>query len=131
MDRRSVLKSGGAALLGLGLAGCRSAGRMSPATRPSLRLALPPVVASWDRIIRTTIVLRSHRAAGFNDSAEKLDGKPVIHTYGHGGARHSLGWGTGVLAAELALEHPDRQDAVIGCGTVGLTAARQLQPRGF
>jgi glycine/D-amino acid oxidase-like deaminating enzyme len=42
-----------------------------------------------------------------------------------------LGWGTGLLAAELALEHPDRRAAVIGCGTVGLTAARQLQRHGF
>jgi glycine/D-amino acid oxidase-like deaminating enzyme len=42
-----------------------------------------------------------------------------------------LGWGTGLLAAELALQHADRRAAVLGCGTVGLTAARQLQRRGF
>jgi len=64
-------------------------------------------------------------------SAEKLDGKTVVHNYGHGGAGHSMGWGTGLLAAELALAHSDRRAAVIGCGTVGLTAARQLQRRGF
>jgi glycine/D-amino acid oxidase-like deaminating enzyme len=75
--------------------------------------------------------LRPHRPAGFNISAEKLDDKTVIHNYGHGGAGHSLGWGCGVLAAELALEHASRRAAVIGCGTVGLTAARQLQRRGF
>ena len=131
MDRRSALKSGGAALLGLGLAGCRSAGRLSPATRPTVRLALPPVNASWDRIIRTTVGLRPHRPAGFHVSAEKLDDKTVIHNYGHGGAGHSLGWGCGLLAADLALAHPDRRAAVIGCGTVGLTAALQLQRRGF
>src|SRR5688500_1402047 len=131
MDRRSALKSTGAALLGFGLAGCRSAGRMSFATRPTLRLALPPVIASWDRIIRTTVGLRPHRPAGFNVSAETLDQKTVIHNYGHGGAGHSLGWGTGLLAAELALAHPDRRAAVLGCGTVGLTAALQLQRRGF
>src|SRR5688572_3659835 len=131
MDRRSALKSTGAALLGLGLAGCRSAGRISPATRPTRRLALPPVIASWDRIIRTTVGLRPHRPAGFNVSADKLDAKTIIHNYGHGGAGHSLGWGCGLLAAELALEQPARRAAVIGCGTVGLTAARQLQQRGF
>ena len=131
MDRRSALKSTGAAVLGLGLAGCRSVGRMSPATRPTPRLALPPVIASWDRIIRTTVGLRPHRPAGFNVSAEKLDDKTVVHNYGHGGAGHSLGWGSGLLSAELALAHPDRRAAVIGCGTVGLTAARQLQRRGF
>jgi glycine/D-amino acid oxidase-like deaminating enzyme len=35
------------------------------------------------------------------------------------------------LAAEIAMQHGDRQAAVIGCGTVGLTTARQLQRRGF
>ena len=132
MDRRTALKSGGAALLGFGLAGCRTMGRTSaPATRPTIRLALPPVVASWDRIIRTTVGLRPHRPAGFNVSVAKLDDKTVVHNYGHGGAGHSLGWGCGLLAAELALEQPARRAAVIGCGTVGLTAARQLQRRGF
>ena len=132
MDRRTVLKSGSAALIGLGLAGCRTVSRASaPVTRPAIRLALPPVLASWDRIIRTTVGLRPHRPAGFNVSVAKLDDKTVIHNYGHGGAGHSLGWGTGLLAAELALEQPDRRAAVIGCGTVGLTAARQLQRRGF
>jgi D-amino-acid oxidase len=61
----------------------------------------------------------------------KLDDKTVIHDYGHGGAGHSLGWGTGYLVTERALEHETREVAVIGCGTVGLTAARQLQRHGF
>jgi glycine/D-amino acid oxidase-like deaminating enzyme len=43
----------------------------------------------------------------------------------------SLSWGTGQLAAEMALEQPDRRAAVLGCGVVGLTTARQLQRRGF
>ena len=132
MNRRTAIKSGGAALIGLGLAGCRSMGGASArAGRPAIRLALPPVLASWDRIIRTTVGLRPHRPAGFNVSVAKLDDKTVVHNYGHGGAGHSLGWGTGLLAAELALEQPERRAAVIGCGTVGLTAARQLQRRGF
>jgi glycine/D-amino acid oxidase-like deaminating enzyme len=92
---------------------------------------LPPVQASWDRIIRTTVGLRPHRPSGFNVSAAMLDAKTVIHDYGHGGAGHSLGWGCGQLVAELALSHADRRAAVLGCGTVGLTAARQLQRRGF
>jgi D-amino-acid oxidase len=57
--------------------------------------------------------------------------KFLVHNYGHGGAGHSLGWGTGAMAADLALQQPARSVAVIGCGTVGLTAARQLQRRGF
>jgi glycine/D-amino acid oxidase-like deaminating enzyme len=131
MDRRTALKTGGMALAGWAIGGCASGRPRGPGSAARARLDLPPVQASWDRIIRTTVGLRPHRPAGFNVGAEKLDGKTVIHDYGHGGAGHSLGWGTGALAAELALLHPDRRAAVIGCGTVGLTAARQLQRRGF
>ncbi|MGQ0736842.1 MAG: FAD-dependent oxidoreductase, partial [Acidobacteriota bacterium] len=133
MNRRTALKTGGMALVGLGVGGCATRRPAPPNVRGRVRrrLDLPPVNASWDRIIRTTVGLRPHRPAGFNLKAEPFDGKTVIHNYGHGGAGHSLGWGTGALAAELALAHGDRRAAVIGCGTVGLTAARQLQRRGF
>jgi glycine/D-amino acid oxidase-like deaminating enzyme len=103
-----------------------------PATagrRPPVKLA--PVNASWDRIIRTTVGLRPHRDPGFVLKADKLDDKLLVHNYGHGGAGMSLAWGTGLMAAELATEHQARQAAVIGCGSVGLTCARQLQRRGF
>ena len=43
----------------------------------------------------------------------------------------SLSWGTGRMAAEMALGHDSRRAAVVGCGAVGLAAARQLQRRGF
>jgi glycine/D-amino acid oxidase-like deaminating enzyme len=131
MDRRTALRTGGMALVGLGIGGCASSRSARRGSAGQVRLDLPPVHASWDRIIRTTVGLRPHRPAGFNVSAEKLGEKTVVHNYGHGGAGHSLGWGTGLLAAELALLHPDRRAAVIGCGTVGLTAARQLQRCGF
>jgi glycine/D-amino acid oxidase-like deaminating enzyme len=86
---------------------------------------------SWERIIRTTVGLRPYRESGFRLAAERLDDRTVIHNYGHGGSGMSLSWGTGYLAADLAVEHPDRRAAVIGCGIVGLTSARQLQRRGF
>ena len=130
MDRRALLKTGSMAALGLGFGGCAArAPRAAPAARSAL--TLPLVKASWDRVIRTTVGLRPHRPSGFVVRAEKFDAKTVVHNYGHGGAGHSLGWGTGSLAADLAVEHPDRRVAVLGCGTVGLTAARQLQRRGF
>src|SRR5437867_3962315 len=55
----------------------------------------------------------------------------LIQNYGHGGAGMSLSWGTAYMAAELAMEHGERRATVVGCGAVGLTAARQLQRRGF
>jgi hypothetical protein len=129
MDRRSAIRTGGLALLGLGAGGCAARGPAQTSGRPRVNLA--PIHASWDRIIRTTVGLRPHRPTGFNLSAQRFDAKTVIHNYGHGGSGHSLGWGTGAMAADLALAHESRRAAVIGCGTVGLTAARQLQRRGF
>ena len=132
MNRRSAIKTGGMALLGLGFGGCRTVSPLDsrqPRPRPALQLA--PVRASWDRVLRTTVGLRPHRESGFVLRAEKLDAKTLIHNYGHAGAGMSLGWGCGVLAAEFALQTGARRAAVIGCGSPGLTAARQLQRRGF
>ncbi len=131
MDRRSLLKAGGIGVVGLGFGGCASSAVGTALVRPRRIVNLVPVEAAWDRIIRTTVGLRPHRPSGFVVRAERFDDKTVVHNYGHGGAGHSLGWGTGYLATELALEHGDRRVAVIGCGAVGLTAARQLQRRGF
>ena len=134
MDRRTLLKTGSMAALGLGLSSC-AAGASQPAslTRPLTRppIVLAPIRASWDRVIRTTVGLRPHRPSGFLLKAEKFDAKTVIHNYGFGGAGISLSWGTGALAADLALEQGNRQAAVLGSGAVGLAAARQLQRRGF
>jgi glycine/D-amino acid oxidase-like deaminating enzyme len=86
---------------------------------------------SWDRVLRTTVGLRPHRDSGFVLRAEKLDAKTLIHDYGHAGAGMSLAWGCGVMVAELAQETGEKRAAVLGCGSPGLTAARQLQRRGF
>jgi glycine/D-amino acid oxidase-like deaminating enzyme len=118
------------AALGFGLSGCATTTKPKlDARRPPV--SLPPVHASWDRVIRTTVGLRPHRDAGFVVKADKLNDKLLVHNYGHGGAGMSLAWGTGLMAAEFATEHQARQAAVIGCGSVGLTCARQLQRRGF
>lgn len=133
MKRRTLLKVGGMAALGLGFGGCASKTSRAVATpaRPVRLINLAPVRASWDRVIHTTVGLRPHRPSGFVVKAERFDDKTVVHNYGHGGTGLSLGWGTGLLAAELAMAHAERRAAVIGCGVVGLTAARQLQRRGF
>ena len=92
---------------------------------------LAPIDLSWDRVIRTTVGLRPYRESGFVVRADRLDEKTLVHNYGHGGAGMSLSWGTAALAADLAMPHPDRRAAVIGCGIIGLTTARTLQRRGF
>jgi D-amino-acid oxidase len=130
MQRRTFLTTGSMAAVGFGLSGCAGNPKPNLAVKRS-PVHLPPVNAAWDRIIRTTVGLRPHRDAGFVLKADKLDDKLLVHNYGHGGAGMSLAWGTGLMAAEFATEHQARQAAVIGCGSVGLTCARQLQRRGF
>ena len=129
MDRRTMLKRSGAGLLGLAAAACAPGGARVGVVRP--RRVLVPVRASWDRVIRTTVGLRPYRPSGFVLEGERLGGKLLVHNFGHGGAGMSLSWGTGRLAAEMALERPERTAAVVGCGVVGLTTARQLQRMGF
>lgn len=119
------------AAVGFALEGCapKAAKPQLAPRRP--RLNLPLVSASWDRVIRTTIGLRPHRPSGFVLKADKLDEKTIVHNFGHGGAGMSLSWGTGSMAADLALAHSERRAAVLGSGVVGLTSARELQRRGF
>ncbi len=137
MNRRDFLGTGLTALSALA-AGCAtrktkaavpSALAPQPNVRPAPNLAIPRI--NWDRVIRTTVGLRPHRDSGFVLKAEKFDEKTVIHDYGFGGAGMSLAWGCGSMVADLALEQSDRRAAVLGCGSPGLTAARQLQRRGF
>jgi D-amino-acid oxidase len=132
MNRRSLLQLGGMAALGFALEGCAPRSSAKPQLAP-LRPAiqLPLVKASWDRVIRTTIGLRPHRPSGFVLKADKLDDKMLIHNYGHGGAGMSLSWGTASMAADMALAQPARRAAVLGAGVAGLTAAHELQRRGF
>jgi glycine/D-amino acid oxidase-like deaminating enzyme len=82
-------------------------------------------------VIRTTVGLRPFRPTGFVLRAEKLDRKLLVHNYGHGGAGMSLSWGTASMVAELALGQHERRAAVLGCGVLGLTSARELQRHGF
>jgi len=104
MRRRTFLTTGSMAALGFGLSGCATTSSSRPNLVPRRApFNLPPVKASWDRIIRTTVGLRPHRDAGFVLKPDKLDDKLLVHNYGHGGAGMSLAWGTGLMAAEFAL----------------------------
>jgi len=119
------------AALGFSLEACapRTAKPALTPSRPMLRL--PLVNVSFDRVIRTTIGLRPHRPSGFVLKADKLDGKTIIHNFGHGGAGMSLSWGTASMATDMAMAHTERKAAVMGSGVVGLTSARELQRHGF
>jgi len=121
------------ALAGYAIGGCATTGSSrGTVTRPfGAPINLAPLRVSFDRIIRTTVGLRPHRDAGFVLRAEKLDDKTLIHNYGHAGAGMSLAWGCGVMVSEFAQATGLHRAAVIGCGSPGLTAARQLQRRGF
>ena len=132
MNRRNFLHVGALAAAGFALEGCapKTAARTQTAP-PRAPVRLPPVNASWDRVIRTTIGLRPHRPSGFVLKADRFGAKTLIHNFGHGGSGMSLSWGTGSMAADMALLHQDRRAAVMGSGVVGLTSARELQRRGF
>jgi D-amino-acid oxidase len=137
MRRRDFLQIAGATAAAGFASGCAARRTVAAATPPApisqarAPLALAPPRISWERVIRTTVGLRPHRDSGFVLKAEKFDEKTVIHDYGFGGAGMSLAWGCGAIAAGMALEHNERKAAVVGCGSPGLTAARQLQRRGF
>ena len=130
MNRRSAIRALGAVGVGSLVTGCArrlSTAGVSPAALPSLA----PVHVARDRVIRTVVGLRPYRAAGFVVRTDVVDGKPIIHNYGHGGAGLTLSWGSAHLAVEEALRMDHRDCAVLGCGVLGLTTAILLQRHGF
>ncbi len=128
-DRRSLLVAGAGALV----AGCDSGGSPSEKPRPlrfSERADVVPLKLSQDRLMRITVCTRPFRGAGPRLEAEVIDGKRVVHNYGHGGSGWSLSWGCAAEAVELALQGGARSFAVIGAGAMGLTTALRLVETG-
>jgi len=105
--------------------------RVSAPASLALRPRFAPVNVSNDRVIRTVVGLRPYRRSGFVVRAENIDGKTIVHNYGHGGGGVTLSWGTAHLAVELALPASAKRIAVLGAGAVGLATARLLQEHGI
>ncbi|HXC60561.1 MAG TPA: FAD-dependent oxidoreductase [Steroidobacteraceae bacterium] len=126
LDRRRVLLGAGAMLAAGALPGCVTLGDRRAASLARLQ----PLRLSMDRITGVTVCSRPFRAAGPRLELERIGQQSVIHHYGHGGSGWSLSWGSGALAAQMALATGERDIAVIGCGAIGLTTAVQLQRMG-
>ena len=123
LNRRALLKTAGAAVLGVSLGGCASA------SNPSRTFA--KVKVSPDRVIRTTVGLRPFRTSGFLVRGDRFDETTIVHNYGHGSNGVSMSWGTAHLAMEEAMKTGEKTAAVLGCGAVGLATARLLQRQGL
>ena len=128
--RRRVLRSAGLLAAGAAIGAGGTYVALRGPRRPPLRL--PRVKVAADRVIRTVVGLRPFRTSGFRVEREILNGKTLVHNYGHGGSGITLSWGSAHLAIdELASAQglPERV-AVLGTGALGLATARLLQRRG-
>lgn len=142
MNRRHALTLAAAAVA----AGCRRPAESSPpetpkADTPASNEAAPPpaplegqlllpVEVDPSREIRRIAGLRPFRPSGFVVRREDLDGKILVHNYGHGGGGMTLSWGSSELAVRLAGSLSGVACAVIGGGVMGLSTACLLQARG-
>ena len=138
MDRRNFVRGGSVLAASSLMAGCaRRAGvsldaaAMAPVNLPDSACHLPPVKVSEDRVIRTVVGLRPHRASGFRVEREQLGETVVVHNYGHSGGGITLSWGTSKLAVDMGLPGYVGRVAVLGSGVIGLTTARLAQDAGY
>lgn len=134
--RRDFLQHLGLPVLAaLGAASCDRRGRPYVVDRGGMRGGVRrfvPVDVHADRLVRSTVGLRPYRNGGFRLESQRLDGKQLVHLYGHGGGGMTLSWGTANLAVGmLDGSPPPARVAVIGAGVIGLTTAVLLQRLGY
>ncbi|MEM7282914.1 MAG: FAD-dependent oxidoreductase [Pseudomonadota bacterium] len=130
-NRRRLIKGIGAGLA-LTTVGCAPVeSNIKPAyPRPYSRKPWAAPRISMDAVIRVIVGHRPYRSKGFRVEREDLDGKTIIHNYGHGGGGLSLGWGSSALAVREAASLSPGDVAVMGSGIMGLCTARLLQDAG-
>jgi glycine/D-amino acid oxidase-like deaminating enzyme len=124
LNRRGLLVAGAFGTL----AGC------GPAALPDRGYSRKPWAApriSAGNVIREVVGHRPFRPSGFVVRSEELDGKTLVHNYGHGGGGISLAWGSSALALRELGDRAPGSVAVIGSGIMGLTSARLLQDLGW
>jgi D-amino-acid oxidase len=130
LRRRSLLLSG----LGAGLVGCTPArfigNRSFDADQAYGFGSLKPLDVSLENLIRVTVCTRPFRAAGPRLEAQTLDGRTIVHNYGHGGAGWSLSWGYAEDARDLVAAGRRSAVAVLGAGAIGLTTAIAIAETG-
>lgn len=76
------------------------------------------------------VCTRPFRDAGPRLEEEAINGRRIIHNYGHGGGGWSLSWGCAEEVLQLARPAPGERVAVVGAGAMGLTAATRLAEAG-
>ncbi|MEL6213669.1 MAG: FAD-dependent oxidoreductase, partial [Pseudomonadota bacterium] len=135
ITRRNLVASG-LALSGMGamLAGCAtprfSGGRPLGGAKAYGFGALKPLDLSLENLIKITVCTRPFRAAGPRLEAATLNGKTIVHNYGHGGSGWSLAWGYAEEARNLVLAAQPKSVAVVGAGAIGLTTAIAMAETG-
>jgi glycine/D-amino acid oxidase-like deaminating enzyme len=132
-DRRPGRRAFLAGAAGAAIGAAAIAGRRPVRADSESFLPIPTLEGS--RVIRRTAGLRPYRDGGIRIETETIGTKKVVHDYGHGGAGVTLSWGSAALVADLvAAAAPAGSHrvpvAVLGCGAVGLAAARVLLERG-
>lgn len=133
LRRRTLIAALGAGAFASALNGCARVplSSVTPFPRPYSRRPWAAPRISMDGVIRVVVGHRPYRPAGFVVRSERIDGKTLVHNYGHGGGGISLSWGSSALAVRETRGLPAGDAAVIGSGIMGLTSARLLQDAGW
>jgi len=149
LERRRFLHASG--LLTLAAAGCRAPRGLElpppepyvPPPPPAPELLVEPVAPaelilpspdfSDGNVLRYVAGIRPYRRGGFRlESEELLDGRHLVHNYGHGGAGVTLSWGCAeeVHALVRPLVARGSDIAIAGGGVMGLSCAHELLSKG-